>query len=109
MENSKVISSKMCYVEIIGNEDYHIKADLSIISKDGKYGLLHSSKMDTEEKDARYESTLSLPVEYDNLFFIEVRDKTYLVAVSEGKQGLYKLKGCKNGYIEEMVTEKLLP
>lgn len=108
MENSMVISNKVCYVEIIGVEGEYISADLSIITKDGKCGLLHNSKMNIDERDPDYESALTLPIEYENLFFIESDKKTYVVAVADGKQGLFKLQAHKNGFFEEVIAKALL-
>lgn len=108
MENSIVISNMMCSVEIVGEEGEYISADLSIIAKDGKCGLLHNSRICIDERDSDYESSLTLPIKYENLFFIESDRKTYLVAVADGKQGLFKLQAHTNGHYTQIIAITLL-
>ena len=109
MENNMIISSKMCEISVIGEPHLVMNADLSVVCKDGKYGLVHTSRLEGHEGPYVYEKELILPCEYDNLFFVDIEFMPHLIAVIHGKQGLFCFEGCTNGYYEEIMVEQRVP
>lgn len=109
MENNMIISSKMCEISVIGEPHLVMGADLSVVCKDGKYGLVHTSRLDEHEGSYVYEKELILPCDYDNLFFVDIEFMPHLIAVLQGKQGLFCFEGCTNGYYEEIIVEQRVP
>ena len=101
--------SRMCSVNVIGEPHFVMDADLSLVYKDGKYGLMHTSKHDNKGGGCEYDRELILPCEYDNLFFVEIKYVPHLIAVQQGKQGLFCFEGCTNGCWEEIFVKKLIP
>ena len=103
MENYEILKSKICRVNP-GDEEECIYADVSIVCKDGLFGLVHTTKLEGSNCGSRDEELL-LPLKYDNLFFIDVDEIHYVVTVQRGKQGLCSLQ-CRG---ETILAEQLLP
>ncbi|MBQ2960882.1 MAG: hypothetical protein IJE09_06640 [Oscillospiraceae bacterium] len=106
---ANVITSRMCDVNVIGEPHLVMKADLSVVCKDGKYGLVHTSKLNSDECGDLHEKELILPFEYDNLFFVEIDCIAYLFAAFQGKQGVFQFEGRGKAGIEEVIVTELLP
>lgn len=95
----EIVNTRTCSIPNIGDFGAPKEVELSIIRQNGKYGLLYGNQV--------YSNTLIFPMEYDNLFFVEVDGFSYLVAVISGKQGLFKLELDENKY--DIISTKIIP
>ena len=105
MEDYEVMHSKKIHVNVKGTSHLVVEADLSIVCSDGKYGLVRSTK---DPADHSYFTELILNCEYDNLFFVEFDYFHHLIAVSEGKQGLFTFE-CQSAESEDVAVRQILP
>lgn len=104
-----VMNSKICTLFATGIGEYfsEINVDLSIVCIDGKYGIVHNTRVESRTNSAEYDKTLILECVYDNLYFIELNEMPYLVAVQSGKQGLLMIKAHLNNDLELCTVSKL--
>ena len=98
----EVIDSRICDVQLIDQPCYTTNLDLSIVSKNSKYGLMYNA---LEERNAE----LIVPCEYDNIYFTELWLNTYCIAILNGKSGLFKLLSCQKEDIVTAIAEQIVP
>lgn len=100
MGKFKTITSKTITVNFEENSDY-VDADISIVFDNGKYGLSYNNK---GNKDF-----LILPIEFENIFFIDSTCGVYIATVTNAKQGVYKLKAERVNNSNNVIAENILP
>ncbi len=92
----EVVSSKIC--DVYMREDKSgFEAELSIVRKGGKYGLMFNFKVEPTDGIPYHEDLLIIDCKYDNMCFMKMDGDTYLMVVSDGMQGLLKTEGYYRG------------
>ena len=98
-KNFEIVNTSERLISVVSNPDSSVEVEFMIIRENGKYGLSVNFPV-AEDKN---EQILTLPIEYDNLFFVEVNFTSYLIAVVFGKQGVFKLE------LDETENNEIIP
>lgn len=101
----EIARTKTCFVPATSAQDSLVKVEMSVVCKNGKYGLFYTPHPKECWQEQR--RLLILPINYDNLLFEEVDGTSYLIAVVAGKQTLFKLEMMDTEDKDEVIACKL--
>lgn len=90
----QVMWSQLCSLEIAGEDYWSGGFDISIVSKDGKYGLIYTQhQYDSERQEVQYIENSLCDCKFDSIHNLQIIDASgCFVYFSGGKCGLLKLR-----------------
>lgn len=90
----EVIWSELCDIKEMGKDYYIGGFDLSVVEKNGKYGMIYTEKSSVDDEDLHppiYSEYGLLDCDYDAIYSLHRRNKGYFVVFQGGKCGLLQV------------------
>ncbi|MBO5869971.1 MAG: hypothetical protein J6Q89_04395 [Clostridia bacterium] len=104
--NFEIVNTGTHYVHPTSDRETLVDVQLSIVRENSRYGLLYTPP--EREHQHKKRRKLTVPIIYDNLFFEEVNCSSFLIAVIDGMQWLYRLEMLDTEAEDEVIAVKLL-
>ena len=103
------LKSELCELPVLGSNDKKVKADLSIVEKNGKVGLVQAERNEWWFEEGYYICEYILFCEYDEIEFLRTASGTGLMIRKNENIGFYLITAASEDKNSHIFCDELFP
>lgn len=103
------MKSELCEIRVLGTENETIKADLVIVEKNGKYGLIQAEHDENWFEEGVCFCEYILYCEYEEIDFLKTAVGTGVLIRKDGKIGFYTFSASSGNQNSHIFCEEMFP